>query len=97
MKKLLSTLLCKKFLSLGTFTIKRYKILPLGFVMIVSLPPEINFITTEEMFMKIVIRKCYQHFSRHYSLQFLGFWTLSIIRCLKEHDVSETGSVSILG
>jgi hypothetical protein len=29
--------------------------------------------------------------------EFLGFWTLSIVRCLKEHDVSETGSVSVLG
>jgi hypothetical protein len=28
--------------------------------------------------------------------EFLGFWTLSIVRCLKEHDDSETGSVSIL-
>jgi hypothetical protein len=28
--------------------------------------------------------------------EFLGFWTLSIVRCLKEHDVSETGSVSVL-
>jgi hypothetical protein len=25
-----------------------------------------------------------------------GFWTLSIVRCLKEHDVSETGYVSVL-
>jgi hypothetical protein len=32
----------------------------------------------------------------HYS-EFLGFWTLSIIRCFQRtHDVSETGSVSIL-
>jgi hypothetical protein len=23
--------------------------------------------------------------------KFLGFWTLSIVWCLKEHDVSETG------
>jgi hypothetical protein len=29
-------------------------------------------------------------------LEFLGFWTLSTVRCLKEHDVSETGSVSVL-
>jgi hypothetical protein len=28
--------------------------------------------------------------------EFLGFWTLSIVRCLKEHDVSEIGSVSVL-
>jgi hypothetical protein len=28
--------------------------------------------------------------------EFLGFWTLSIVRCLKEHDISETGSVSVL-
>jgi hypothetical protein len=27
---------------------------------------------------------------------FLGFWTLSIFWCLKEQDVSETGSVSFL-
>jgi hypothetical protein len=25
-----------------------------------------------------------------------GFLDLSIVRCLKEHDVSETGSVSVL-
>jgi hypothetical protein len=26
--------------------------------------------------------------------EFLGFWTLSIVRCLKGHDVSETDPVS---
>jgi hypothetical protein len=27
----------------------------------------------------------------------LGFWTLSIVRYLKKHNVSETRSVSVLG
>jgi hypothetical protein len=67
-QKLISSHLCKKFFSLGIFTIKRYKNVPLGFIMVVCLPPEINSITTDEMFMKIVIRKLYQHFSRHYNL-----------------------------
>jgi hypothetical protein len=31
-----------------------------------------------------------------YHKEFLGFWTLSIVLCLKEHDVSETGYVSVL-
>jgi hypothetical protein len=49
-------------------TIKRYKNVSLGFLMVVCLPAEINLITTAEMFMKIVVRKCYQHSSRHYNL-----------------------------
>jgi hypothetical protein len=29
--------------------------------------------------------------------EYVGFWTLSIIRYSKEHNFSETGSVSVLG
>jgi hypothetical protein len=35
-------------------------------------------------------------FQTHQHVELLGFWTFSIVWYSREHDVSETGSVSVL-
>jgi hypothetical protein len=55
-----------------------------AFLFGIKLPRDIFVLWLE----KAAINKCKE--------EFLFFWTLSIVRCLKEHDVSGTGSVSVL-